>query len=369
MIPLTMLPSKKSKLSIRQRLELSLFSLYRAHEITHHKLTYLFWEATLRCNLSCLHCGSDCLKNSSTADMPSGDFLKVLDEIALVYNPADIFICITGGEPLLRYDLEDTGSEITKKGFPWGIVTNGTLLDEQRLSNLLKAGMKSVSISIDGLEADHNWLRQDDSAFTKSMHAVSLCSQVYAQNRGFFGFDVISCINKRNLKTLPFIRQMLEEQNVPAWRLFSIFPSGRAQTNTKLSLNGAERESLMEFIAETRKTSAIQTSYSCEGFLGRYEKKVRDYYFFCRSGISTASIMCDGSITGCLSVRNPDFIQGSIYTDNFIDVWENRFSIMRDRSWTKKGKCALCREWKHCRGGSLHLYKDTSSEIPYCSRM
>lgn len=369
MILLTMLPLKKNKLSIRQRLELSLFSLYRAHEITHHKLTYLFWETTLRCNLCCLHCGSDCLKNSTIADMPSGDFLKVLDDIALVYNPADIFICITGGEPLLRHDLEDTGREITKKGFPWGIVTNGILLDEIKLTSLLRCGMRSVSISIDGLEADHNWLRQNNNAFTKSMHAAALCSQVYAQNSDFFGFDVISCINERNVKTLPDLRRMLEIEGVPAWRLFSIFPSGRAQKNEKLALGGAERESLMSFIAETRKTSAIQTSYSCEGFLGRYEKKVRDYYFFCRSGISTASIMCDGAITGCLSVRNPEFLQGSIYTDNFVDVWENRFSIMRDRSWAKKGKCASCHYWKHCRGGSLHLYKDASSEIPLCSRM
>ena len=59
----------------------SLFRLYRKSVIKKHKLNYLFWECTLRCNLNCLHCGSDCLKLSDTPDMPTKDFIKVLDDI------------------------------------------------------------------------------------------------------------------------------------------------------------------------------------------------------------------------------------------------------------------------------------------------
>ena len=54
-----------------------LFKAYRNSAIKKHRLNYLFWETTLRCNLNCLHCGSDCTKQSDVKDMPVEDFVKV----------------------------------------------------------------------------------------------------------------------------------------------------------------------------------------------------------------------------------------------------------------------------------------------------
>ena len=39
-----------------------------------HPLRQLFWECTLNCNLSCLHCGSDCKKEARMSEMPLADF-------------------------------------------------------------------------------------------------------------------------------------------------------------------------------------------------------------------------------------------------------------------------------------------------------
>lgn len=73
----------------------------------------------------------------------------------------------------------------------------------------------------------------------------------------------------------------------------------------------------------------MKVTFSCEGYLGRYEEKVRDA-----------------------------FSQGNIHHDSLWEVWENRFQVFRDRRWTRTGSCATCREWKNCRGGDMHNWHD-----------
>lgn len=95
-------------------LKQALFREFKKNETKLHELNYLFWECTTRCNLNCRHCGSDCSKDSQYKDMPLDHFLKALDTIN---NSSDNFtVVITGGEPLLRKDIELCGREIRKRG-------------------------------------------------------------------------------------------------------------------------------------------------------------------------------------------------------------------------------------------------------------
>ena len=133
---------------------------------------------------------------------------------------------------------------------------------------------------------------------------------------------------------------------------------GRAAHDPELQLTDAQFCGILDFIKESRETDPrIHVSYACEGFLGDYEQRVRDHFFFCRSGVEVASIRCDGAISGCTSVRS-HMDQGNIYKDDFWDVWQNRFQVMRDRSWARKGQCANCKVWRYCEGSGLHLYDD-----------
>jgi radical SAM enzyme (rSAM/lipoprotein system) len=314
-----------------------------------HDLNYLFWECTLRCNLNCLHCGSDCFRDSQTPDMPISNFLTVLDSVSREYNPNKVMVAITGGEPLVRKDLEECGRKIYERGYPWGIVSNGYLLTSERLTALRRSGLRSITISLDGLQGSHNWLRRNAHSFQKAVRAISLCV-----NQKDLVFDVVTCVHRRNMGELEGIRNLLLEAGVRKWRLFTIFPRGRAKQAEDFELSNAGFRQLFDFVAGCRERKTIGASYGCEGFLGNYEGRVRDGFFFCRAGITIASVLADGSISACPSLRG-DFIQGNIYKDDFVDCWNNRYKEMRDRSWARTFQCSDCNVFKYCDGNGLHL--------------
>ena len=340
-------------LTLKQRVGLELQRSLRKTSEQLHPLRTLFWECTLRCNMSCRHCGSDCKVAPAVKDMPAEDFLKVIDSITPHVDTHKTFIIFTGGEALLRSDLEEVGKELYRREYPWGVVTNGFLLDEKRLQSLMASGMHSITVSLDGFEQQHNWIRRHPQSFEKATEAIKLL--VKQKN---LLLDIVTCINPQNYPQLKEFKEYLVSLGVPAWRLFSIFPMGRAANDPELQLADEQFKGILDFIKESReKDSRIDVSYACEGFLGGYEQKVRDHFFYCRSGVEVASVRCDGAISGCTSVRS-HMDQGNIYRDDFWEVWQNRFQVMRDRRWAKKDQCKDCKVWRYCEGSGLHLYDD-----------
>ena len=325
-----------------------------------HYLQQLFWECTLKCNLKCRHCGSDCSADDKRSDMPLQDFISVLDEIKQqVEYP--ILVITTGGEPLMRKDIIECGKEITKRGFYWGMVTNGTFMNEDVYNKLLETGLASLSVSLDGLRDEHNWMRQSKTSYDEAIHAID----VIANTPSNLTWDVITCVNKRNLSQLKEMKQVLTMHNVKKWKIFTVFPLGRAYHDAEFDLDKEQFRALLDFIVETRHENSISVSYGCEGFLGPYECEVRDYPYFCAAGVNIASILHDGSISGCLSIRY-DYKQGNIYRDSFMDVWNNRFQQYRDRSWMKTDACEKCEVWRWCEGNGMHL-RDKEGKLLLCN--
>lgn len=334
------------------------FHQFRKNETKNHELNYLFWECTSRCNLNCLHCGSDCSKDGSAEDMPLSDLLSALDTIE---SKSDNFIVVlTGGEPLLRSDLELCGREIRKRGMRWSMVSNGYLYDEKKHISLLNAGLGALTLSLDGLKETHNWLRNTRNSFSKVDIAINLAARSARLN-----FDVVTCVNKRNICELSSIHDYLVRKGVKAWRLFTIIPIGRAKENQDLFLTDLQYKELMDFICLKRKLKLIDIKFSCEGYVGRYELKVRDSYFFCRAGINIGSILADGSISACPNIDRT-FSQGNIYRDNFYEIWQTRFQPFRNRNWTKTGQCKKCADYSECLGNGMHNWHGGEKNVLVC---
>lgn len=349
----------KNGLGVRRRLALDIFSSIEDKRIAAHELRTIMWEATLRYNLACRHCGSDCRSEAAVPDMPAADFLRTIDTITPHVVPNRVLIVITGGEALMRRDIEEVGRALYDRGYPWGIVTNGMLLDERRLESLLRAGLHTATVSLDGFAETHNRIRRNERSYERALGALRLLAR-----QPDILYDAVTCANADTLATLPRFRDFLIAEGVKRWRIFTIFPVGRGADDPSLQLDTEQFRRLMEFIRDTRREGRIAVNYGCEGFLGRYEGDVRDTFYHCSAGVSIAGIRVDGAISGCTSIR-ARYDQGNIYRDDFMDVWNNRFAPYRDREWMRHGACGNCRVFKYCRGNGMHL-RDETGQLLVC---
>jgi radical SAM protein with 4Fe4S-binding SPASM domain len=329
-------------------------------------LQYLFWEATLRCNLSCLHCGSDCLRDDASREREL-DAELIKNEILSIaghYPPQGITFAIIGGEPLLREDIIGVGAYAAELGYNWGITTNGMLLDKGMIGRLRDARLRTISVSLDGVEADHDRLRMRPG----SHKTVTTNIRHLLDDRFFARFDVICCVSRINIDRLGLFLDEMAEMRVPAVRFTPVFSRGRASRNSELMLEKADYTKMLNFIARERAARKGMSIYlSEEGYWGpEWECVVRDEFHYCASGILIGSILHDGKVTGCPSVSR-QFIEGNIKETPFVDIWKSGFSRYRqDREETFSHKCAGCEHWVLCEGGGFHLLDQQNASDSLC---
>ena len=163
------------------------------------------------------------------------------------------------------------------------------------------------------------------------------------------------------------MRAHVAELGVPLWRITPVMPIGRAASRPDLVPTAADIRTILEFVRAGRQDAGEPEPELCEeGYVGnRFEGKVRPYLCDCRAGVTVGSVLHDGKIGACPELGSA-FTQGDVRHERFRDVWNTRFGVMRDRSWTQQGVCADCSHYGRCRGGSLHLYDHPGAELLRC---
>ncbi|MBQ3544306.1 MAG: radical SAM protein [Lachnospiraceae bacterium] len=338
-------------------------SQYREQLLKNPRLTYLFIEMTNSCNLNCLHCGSGCgQKNYEYIE--TDILLKTLKQLAGDYNPQAIMICLTGGEPLLHPDFFKIVEEIVNLGFPWGITTNGTLIDIKKAKKLKDLKLESVSISLDGLKENHEWLRNVKGCFDKTIDAVKYLNSVNIP------VQITTVIHKKNFHELEEMLEFIKTLNIASWRIVNVEPIGRALKYNDILLSYEEMVNLIDFIREKRYSKEIDfdVCFGCSHYLSfEYEHEVRDNYFICGAGIYVGSILCNGDIYSCLDIeRRKELVQGNIRVDRFSEVWENKFKEFRENRVNKSSKCIDCIEREFCNADSMHTWDFEADEPMFC---
>jgi MoaA/NifB/PqqE/SkfB family radical SAM enzyme len=101
-----------------------------------------------RCNLACTYCNEF---DDFSKPVPGDEMLRRLDLLSALGTS---IISFSGGEPLLHPELDDLIARIRKNGALAGMITNGYLLNAERIQRLNRAGLDHMQISIDNVRPD-----------------------------------------------------------------------------------------------------------------------------------------------------------------------------------------------------------------------
>ena len=130
---------------------------------------FVAWDITYNCNLNCFFCDRQTLyRDKLNKDLELSKAKMVVDNLA----DADVMtLGITGGEPLLRNDLEELAEYAKDKGLITALSTNGTLVTRSRAQRLVNS-FRSISISLDGLSDTHDSIRGKKGAYDKAIQGL-----------------------------------------------------------------------------------------------------------------------------------------------------------------------------------------------------
>lgn len=154
----------------------------------------MLMELTHRCPLQCSYCSNPLELERVSGEMGTADWLRVLDEAAAL---GVLQLHLSGGEPLLRRDLEDLVRRARDLGMYTNLITSGVLLDQARMASLRAAGLEHVQLSLQGATA----ATADRLANYRDGHAKKLASAALVRGAGL-PLTVNAVVHRQNLHEL-----------------------------------------------------------------------------------------------------------------------------------------------------------------------
>jgi MoaA/NifB/PqqE/SkfB family radical SAM enzyme len=182
-------------------------------------LRLVFWETTTACNLACVHCRRlDVSRQLSAGDLDpqqARDFVASLTEMG---RPILVF---SGGEPLMRPDLLDLARYARDLGLPTALATNGTIMNDTLARDLVGAGIRRVSMSLDGPDpATHDGFRGIDGAFESTLRGFETL------RAAGMSMQVNTSVSRHNFHLLDRMYQLALDLRADALHIFMLVPVG-----------------------------------------------------------------------------------------------------------------------------------------------
>jgi radical SAM protein with 4Fe4S-binding SPASM domain len=314
------------------------------------------WNLTKRCNLACSHCYISAGHwHDAAGELSLAEVRRIADEI-LALNPAPVFI-LSGGEPLLRTDLEAIAEHCATKGATVVVGTNGTRLSDERISSLKQAGVSGVAISIDSLnERYHDRFRHGTGALSDTMAAV----ERLVQHR--LDFIVQTTVTRGNRSELGAIAAWGAQRGAVAFNVYFLVETGRAEGMS--ALTPEENDDVLRELLELDQTyrgrmmvrSKCQPQIMRHVLQGEHESPLRNYATRCPCGVQYCRITPEGKLTPCpyLPVE-----AGDLRRQSFGDIWRDSPVFQALRAGAPTGKCGACEYRGVCGGCRARAYART----------
>ncbi|MDM8550643.1 heme b synthase [Desulfobacterales bacterium HSG2] len=333
------------------------------------------WEITRNCNLSCMHCRASATLGPYTGELDTRACLRLLDQIAETGTP---IIILTGGEPLLRSDIFEIAEYGTNKGLRMVMAPNGTLITETSAGQMADAGIKRISISLDGAAKEsHDRFRGVDGAYDGALRGIG-----YAKAAGI-EFQINTTITKANLEQIPEIQRLAVELGAVAHHIFLLVPTGRGKYILDQEITAEEYEETLDWFYDQREKTPLQLKATCAPhyyrILRQRAKAEGKSVTFKTHGLDAVTRGCLGG-TGFCFVSHKGVVQpcgflnlncGDITKSSFADIWNHSDEFLSLRNFDNlKGKCGRCEYRKVCGGCRARAYEATGdylAEEPLCS--
>jgi radical SAM protein with 4Fe4S-binding SPASM domain len=332
---------------------------------------YAVWEITLRCDLACRHCGS------RAGPAREGE-LTTAEAIDLVDQMADLGVeevSLIGGEAYLRDDWLLIARRVRERGMICGVVTGGRGLTRERAREAKAAGVEGMSVSVDGLEASHDWLRGLRGSYRAALEALAHLEEAGLPRA------VNTQINRRNLSEIPALFDVIAAHGIYGWQVQFTVAMGRAADRPEILLQPWEMLDLVPMIAGLAPRCQARgirlTPGNNVGYYGPFEEILRggyegSHHEACTAGRLTLGIEANGDVKGCPSLPSADYVGGNVREHPLREIWERAEPLRFTRGRTRAdlwGFCHDCYYADHCLAGctwTSHVLFGRPGNNPYC---
>ncbi len=271
-----------------------------------------FAELTRRCNLRCNHCYV--CSYASNDELTTAEWKRALDEVAAL---GGFMFTVSGGEPLLRDDLEEIAAYAVELGYFTRLFTNGTLIDEERIKRLAQVKWQAVEVSLHGATAQsHDALTGTPGSFDRTLAGMRLLSEAG------ISLTYKSNLTRFNLHELEQMIKLADE--LGANKRFSPLISTKEDGGTSptgFRMDRAGLETALEFLRETINAEPTEPTLNSNG-----ENTRAAVAMACSAARGSFELHTNGDVSPCVALP---VVFGNIRLQNFSAIWYNNSWVER----------------------------------------